>query len=589
MEFLILGPLEVRNGEHSVRLSAAKQRALLGVLLLNANETVSTSRLVDELWGERPPATAEKLVQGYVHALRKELGNDLLQTQPPGYRLSVEPRTLDLIEFERLTEEARTAPTSDSVELRRRALALWRGPPLADVVLEGPERHNLGRLSELRLATQLERIDAELELGRHAQLVAELEALVAEHPYQERAAAQLMLALYRSGRQAEALDVYRTVSGRLDDELGLQPGQELRQLEAAILRHDDALSPPAPAPAAKPAAPPPERRGRRLALGAAIAALAVTAAVIAAFSLRDEAAPVVVPPNFVAAIDPATNKVTSMLQAGSRPGPVAGGAGSVWVANLDGKSLTRIDPATPKVVDTIPLPAMPTAITVGRGGVWVVDAHRGTLYRVDPQFGSAADRVESRIIGPRSIRQAGAGVDVGEGSVWAAFGESALAGVDPTPEMLEASTTSTAGLAPAGLVVAYGAIWVAFSGDATVRAYHPATFDLGDEDRRSIGRGPSGIAAGAGSIWVACTEDDYVARLPADLGSGSSSQIEVGDAPTSVAFGAGAVWVANKGDGTVSRIDPETKDVKTIEIGNAPTGITVYRGRVWVSVQAPIS
>jgi YVTN family beta-propeller protein len=583
MEFLILGPLELRNRERTVRLSAAKQRALLGVLLLHANETVSTARLVDELWGERPPATAEKLVQGYVHALRKELGNDVLQTQPPGYMLSVEPPTLDLLEFERLIEEARVAATSESVELRRRALALWRGPPLADVVLEGPERHNLGRLSELRLATQLERIDAELELGRHAQLVGELEALVAEHPYQERAAAQLMLALYRSGRQAEALDVYRTVSRRLDDELGLQPSQELRQLEAAILRHDDALSPPAAAPTPKTAARPPERRRRRLALGAAIALLAVTA-VIAAFSLREEATPVVVPPNFVAAIDPATNKVTSMLQAGSRPGPVDGGDSSVWVANLDGKSLTRIDPATPKVVDTIPLPATPTAITVGRGAVWVVNARLGTLYRVEPDF----RRAEPVKLTPRSIRQTGAGVDLGEGSVWTAYGESILAQVNP--RTLGGDAKPSAGPAPAGLVFAYGAVWVADSEDGSVRRFSPRTFELGAAAvPRSIGRGPSGIAAGAGSIWVACTEDDYVARVPADLGAGSSHQIQVGDGPTSVAFGEGAVWVANTLDGTVSRIDPETNEVTRIEVGNAPAGITVYRGRVWVSVQAPTS
>ncbi len=166
MEFLVLGPLEVRNGERTVRLGAAKQRALLGVLLLHANETVSTARLVDELWGERPPATAEKLVQGYVHALRKQLGDGVVQTQAPGYRLTVEGRDLDVAEFERMIAEARTASPEDALELRRRALALWRGPPLTDVVLEGPERHNLDRLSELRLTTQIERIDAELELGR---------------------------------------------------------------------------------------------------------------------------------------------------------------------------------------------------------------------------------------------------------------------------------------------------------------------------------------------------------------------------------------------------------------------------------------
>jgi YVTN family beta-propeller protein len=587
MEFLILGPLEVRNGEHTIRLSAAKQRALLGVLLLHANETVSTSRLVDELWGERPPATAEKLVQGYVHALRKELGNEVLQTQPPGYRLSVEPRGLDLLEFERLTAEARAVPPSDSVEPRRQALALWRGPPLADVVLEGPERHNLARLSELRLATQLERIDAELELGRHAQLVGELEGLVAEHPYQERVAAQLMLALYRSGRQAEALDVYRTVGRRLNDELGLQPGQELRQLEAAILRHDVALSAPATAatPEAAPpgAAPDPSPRRRRLAVGGAVALLAVAAVVAAALVRRDQAAPVVVAPNFVAAIDPATNTVTAKLQAGIRPGPVTGGEGSAWVGNLERPSLTRIDPATPEVVDTIPLPATPAAIAVGGGAVWVVNGRLGTLYRVDPEFARVSD---SRDFGPRSIRHAGAGVDLGEGSVWAAFGESILAKADP--ETLAGASAASAGPAPAGLVVAYGYIWVTDSEDATVRRYSPRTYDLGDVGKREICRGPSGIAAGDGSIWVACTDDDLVARLPAGVGAGSYRPIEVGDGPTSVAFGAGAVWVANTRAGTVSRIDPESNEVvDTIEIGNAPAGIAVFKGLVWVSVQAP--
>jgi YVTN family beta-propeller protein len=583
MEFLILGPLEVRNGGHTFRLSAAKQRALLGVLLLHANEAVSTSRLVDELWGERPPATAEKLIQGYVHALRKELGNDVLETQPPGYRLSVEPRALDLLEFERLAAEARAVPPPDAVELRRRALALWRGPALADVVLEGPERHNLGRLNELRLATQIERIDAELELGRHAQVVGELEALAAEHPYQERVAAQLMLALYRSGRQAEALDVYRAVGRRLSHELGLQPGQELRQLEAAILRHDQALSAPAtPQPAPSVSGPVSRPRRRRRALAGAVALLALTAVAAAALLLRDEAAPVVVPVNSVAAIDPATNKVTAILQTGIRPGPVAGGAGSVWVGNLDGRSLTRIDPATREIVGTIPLLATPVAIAVGRGAVWVVNGRLGTLYRVDPQFGEVSDPVE---YWDRSIRSTGAGVDLGEGSVWAASGESTIAEVDPAT--LEASAAASAGPAPAGLVVAFGSVWVAGSADAAVRRFSPRTYELGHVGIVNICRGPNGIAAGDGSIWVACTEDDLVARLPADGGASSYRPIEVGDGPTSVAFGAGAVWVANTRAGTVSRIDPDTNEVDTIEIGNAPAGIAVSNGLVWVSVQAP--
>jgi YVTN family beta-propeller protein len=590
LTFLILGPLEVRNGERTVRLGAAKQRVLLGVLLLNANEVVSTSRLADELWGDAPPATAEKLVQGYVHALRKELGG-VIETRSPGYRLNVEPRSLDLFEFERLTSAASTAADVDALELRRRALALWRGPPLADIVLEGPERHSLTRLSELRLTTQLERIDTDLRLGRHAQVVGELETLVAAHPYQERAAAQLMLALYRSGRQAEALDVYRAVRGRLDEELGLQPGQELRELEAAILRQDKALA-AAPAAAVRdeethPVAgasedgtPP----GWRVATAAVLGLLALVVAVaVAVVLVRRGPEPVVVPPNSVAAIDPATNRVVASLQTGIRPGPVAADADSIWVGNLDGKSLTRVDAGARAVADTIPLPATPTAIAAGAGDVWVVNARLGTLYRVDPQF-KTSEPVE---FGVRSIRSTGAGVDLGEGYAWTAFGESTLARVDPGS--LSGDASASAGPAPAGLVVAYGSVWVVASGDATVRRYSPATYELGDVASVTVGRAPSGIAAGAGSIWVACTDDDVVERIPAGLSSASSIQIPVGDGPTSVAFGAGAVWVANTAAGTVDRIDPETNEVEaTIPVGNAPAGIAVHRGLVWLSVQAPL-
>ena len=590
MEFLVLGPLEVRDGEHTVRLGAAKQRALLAVLLLHANETVSTARLVDELWGETPPATAEKLVQGYVHALRKRLGDGVVQTQAPGYRLSVEAQALDLAEFARLIAAARAAPPDSAIDLRRSALALWRGPPLADVVLEGPERHNVGRLSELFLTTQIEQIDAELGLGHHVEVVGELEALIAEHPYQERAAGLLMVALYRSGRQADALEVYRSVRGRLDDELGLEPSQELRELEAAILRQDESLAAPPPtappaldetAPTAVSAAASSHRRGR--AAAAALAALAAAAVAATVLVLRDGDAPVVVPPNSLAAIDPATNRVVNVLQTGIRPGPVAAGSGSVWVGNLDGTSLTRVDPAARAVAGTIPLAATPTAVAVGREAVWVVNARLGTLFRVDPQF----ETIDSVEFGVRSIRNTGAGVDLGEGSVWAAYGDSTLARVHP--ETLAASASATAGAAPAALVVAYDSVWVANLGDDTVRRFSPRTYELGDVGSFTVCRAPTGIAAGAGSIWVACADDDLVARLPAGLSSASSVQIPVDDGPTSVAFGAGAVWVANTSAGTVSRIDPATNDVEqTIDVGNPPAGIAVYRGLVWVSVQAPV-
>ena len=264
MRFRILGPLEAVVGTRSVKLGASKPRALLGVLLLHANEVVSIDRLVDELWGERPPATAAKLVQGYVHALRKQLDGDTLVTQAPGYRLRVDQEALDLLEFQRLTEEARSAPAERAAELRREALELWRGTAACGRRLPRPARHEVGRLAELHLATQIDLLEAELELGGHAQLVGELELLVAAHPYQERLRGLLMLALYRSGRQAEALRAYQDARRVLSEELGLEPGQALRDLETAILRQDVALTTPggreAPGPAAVRAS---SRRGDR--------------------------------------------------------------------------------------------------------------------------------------------------------------------------------------------------------------------------------------------------------------------------------------------------------------------------------------
>jgi len=263
MEFRILGPLEARERGRQIQLGAAKQRSLLGVLLLHANEAVSSDRLVDELWGERPPARALKLVQGHVSALRKLLGTDRILTQRPGYLIRIEAGELDLNEFERLTAQARRERPEVAADLLRQALQLWRGRALGDLRLEGFAVREAERLDELRLAAQLERVEADLALGRHAELVGELEALVEEHPLQERSRGELMLALYRAGRQAEALAVYRETRKLLSDELGLEPSEELRRLERRILSHDPELDlrrPKEPAPPPPPEAPAQVRR-----------------------------------------------------------------------------------------------------------------------------------------------------------------------------------------------------------------------------------------------------------------------------------------------------------------------------------------
>jgi DNA-binding SARP family transcriptional activator/tetratricopeptide (TPR) repeat protein len=253
MDYRILGPLEVSDGERLLALGGPKPRSLLVVLLLHANQVVSSDRLVDELWGEGPPRSALKLVQGYVSGLRRSLGA-ALETRPPGYRLRVEEGDLDSLAFLRLADQAREAVRKTDLERAERlfseALALWRGAPLADVELLGPASVEPDRLQELRRGVLLDRIDVDLARGRHADVVGDLEALVLANPLQERPTGQLMLALYRSGRQADALAVYRGARELLVEELGLEPSEALRSLEAAILRHDPALQAPVPPPAA---------------------------------------------------------------------------------------------------------------------------------------------------------------------------------------------------------------------------------------------------------------------------------------------------------------------------------------------------
>jgi DNA-binding SARP family transcriptional activator len=241
MEFRILGPLEVVENGSALDIGGAKPRALLAVLLLHANEVVSTDRLLDALWEDWPPEQAHKALQVYVSQLRKTLGRERIETRESGYVLEVTDIELDLQRFQRLAGEGRLAD----------ALALWRGEPLAEFAHQRFAQAEIARLEELRLACLERRIDGDLASGMHADVVGELEALVAQHPLRERLRGQLMVALYRSGRQAEALSTYQDCRRLLDQELGLEPSDQLKQLEKAVLQHDPALDvSTAPSPSA---------------------------------------------------------------------------------------------------------------------------------------------------------------------------------------------------------------------------------------------------------------------------------------------------------------------------------------------------
>jgi DNA-binding SARP family transcriptional activator len=245
-DFRILGPLEVAGDDGApLSLGGTKQRAALAVLLLRAGEVVSTDFLIASLWGDSAPRTASTSLQNLVSALRKLLGAELLLTRPPGYKLEVDKDRVDLFRFERLVREAVGEEPEERAQTLRDALALWRGEPLAELAFEPFAQAEVFRLEELRLAATEDLVGAELECGKDAELVPQLESLVARNPLRERLRGQLMLALYRSGRQADALSAYQDARRVLAEELGLDPGPQLQQLHAAILRQEAGLSPTA--------------------------------------------------------------------------------------------------------------------------------------------------------------------------------------------------------------------------------------------------------------------------------------------------------------------------------------------------------
>lgn len=244
LEFRVLGPLEVRRNGEVIPIPAPKQRALLGVLLLHANEPIAQDELIDLLWGDDAPPSARASLQNQIHAIRRVLGAEVVERQPGGYVVHVEPGRLDLERFEQLVAEARRSEPRERAARLREALACWRGPALVEFPSEPFAQHEIGRLEEERLSAIGDRIDADLALGLHAEVAGELEGLVERHPLRERLWAQLMLALYRSDRQADAVSTYRRAHRAFADELGIEPGSHLRDLQRAMLAQSPALDQP---------------------------------------------------------------------------------------------------------------------------------------------------------------------------------------------------------------------------------------------------------------------------------------------------------------------------------------------------------
>jgi DNA-binding SARP family transcriptional activator/class 3 adenylate cyclase len=576
MDFRILGPLDVREDEGEVRLGRGKQRALLALLLLHRDEAISTDRIVDELWGEQPPATAAKIVQNYVLQLRRALEDggsadaDLI-THGRGYLLRVERGRLDLDRFEALVEAGERAlgsgEAAQAAEKLREALALWRGPPLADFAYEPFAQAAIERLEDQRLAALERRIEADLALGRHADVVGELKELVSVHPLHEGFRAQLMLALYHSGRQAQALEVYRDARRSLVEELGIDPSPALQQLEQAILRQE---VPPAAS------RPPPPAGGTR------------------------DPAPAVV-------ADAPTGEGRESRGADLRTFLIADIRGYTRFTQAHGDEEAGELVARFAALAREAVTAMGGEVIELRGDEALCDFHsarqalRGAV-ELQVRF---RDQVEGRPVFPLGI---GIGLDAGEavpvegGYRGAALNLAARLCSLAAPGQILASETVIS-LAQTFEGVSFVEHRKRLKGlEKPVRAIEvvpevelpPVPAAPRPRARR---RGLFLLAAGAlvltGTVTAAIltlTRDadesvesigNAIAAIDGD--GGAVSYTEAGNTPSTIAVGEGAVWVLNAGDRTLSKIDPETRRiVKTFGTGGTTTDLAVGEGAVWV-------
>jgi DNA-binding SARP family transcriptional activator/streptogramin lyase len=598
MEFRLLGPLELEGDHGVVPLGSGKQRALLAVLLLHANEQVSRERLIDALWGETPPASAAHSVDVYVSRLRKALheagANGVLATRGAGYLLHVDGEHYDAGRFERLLDESRASSDSEqAAKLLRDALALWRGPPLVDVELEGSARRSVDRLEELRLVALEERIEADLALGRHPTVVGELQSLIAVHPLRESLRAQYMRALYGAGRQAEALDAYRDAHRTLA-ELGLEPSPELKALQRQILTHDPSLR-----VAADRGVREPRRRGGRrswVIAGGLAVLVAVVAAVLTIGLTRDSgvAATVVAVNDSVGLFDPATERLVADIPIGGSPsndslvgGPnIAVGLGFVWVTNVDDLTLIRIDPKKRAIARTIGLGGIPAAVAVGHGAVWVLTTPTTTLLKLD-SLGNIVQKIRLRrrdALPPPPFHRPASLVS-GPGAIWVVHGLASVAKIDPRTGRVLHDTVGLGGVVPGEIVATRDSVWVAGLEQGLVVRLDPRTGDVAGTTQPA--GGPFSfwpqLAEGADGLWATDYDEDLVWRINHATNRPDGS-VTVDRGPVGIDISHGSVWVAASLGGTIDRIDPSTmKLTSRAEVGANPLNLAHGPGGIWVT------
>jgi len=608
LEFLLLGTLEVRRSGKPLQLGGLRQRALIALLCLRPGAVLTVDELADRLWGEHPPTSVRHMVEVYVSKLRKVVGPGVLITRPPGYVLEADPNCLDVTRFELFLTRGREALSQGELETAvaelKQGLDLWRGPALADFTYESFAQAEIARLDDLRRLAEDEWIEAQLLLGRAEGLVGSIEALVVAEPLRERRHAQLMRALWRAGRQADALAAYRRARETLVGELGIEPGPDLHAVHAAILNQDETVL--AVPPTAQPGVPsrtlertkrPGSSRKRARGLLAVLfisAAAAVSISVLAIVRGQGPAgspAPAVeVVPNSVALIDPTRAEVVGDVPVGRTPGPVVFGNGAAWVGNFEDKTISRIDAQT-KAVITLGIDVRPYGLAIGEGALWVTNSGTGDTSATLTRRDLISDRIDSIELGPGhpfrgdldprgapSLVGRAMPVVVHDGVVWA--GRRYYSQVVRIDASNAEPVKRIRGPDPAGLAAAHGNVWVVNLYDNTVWRVEASSGRV--EAKVQVGETPCCVVATESAIWVASGRTQVWRISPRS--NSVEATVDVGRNPVAIAAGEGAIWVANYGDSSVSRIDAQTNHVTTLPLQRRPVDIAVGGGAVWVSL-----
>ena len=594
MEARILGSLEIVVGDQQIDIPRGKQLELLAILLIHSNEILSADRLVDGLWGESPPPSAHKTLHSLVSRLRGTLGSsgEALETHGRGYRLRLGSGELDSEVFHGALEDARRARDRGEPELAseqlRQALDLWRGPALAEFRYADFAQAEIARLDELHLAAQEERIEADLELGRHHELVVDLEALVTEHPLRERLRGQLMIALYRSGRQAEALQAYQDGRRTLVDELGIEPSESLRQLERRILDQDPTLAAPERPSRPRAESRAPWRNPRTIVMVGVI----LLVAAIGAAAYQGTRGDIAVQGASVSVLDAVSGDVVESISLGTAPSAVSVGEGAVWVLDADDRTVSEIDPETRAVVRTFSIPATPTAIAAGAGGVWIGTTSAGgvvpsSVFRVDPESGLLVETVElpSARLGaatnvfPGSSRQH---IAVTPDAVWVINPDLTVSRIDPRSNRIVAQVRK---VRAQNIATGDGDVWITEGNtvteidSATNVVARRLTLDAGDL---------VDLAVGGGAVWATEPEGGNVWRVDT-AGRLAARAVPLERWVAGLAYGEGAVWATNEIADEIHRIDPRTSESERIATEASPRDVDAGEGQVWVTSLPPPS